>query len=204
MPFVYDLNQPIDFGIFNNNVYADTNVLADLYYDKRSLIKNTEQSKWEPYHQFISAYWSANLHLHIIPCILFEMFNVFLKYDMNVYNKEQKRGNKFNNPKDFREIEAFMQERKDRYNLIMKQIYTNELIKIAPVTITDFDVISYIDQLNLHSMDSNDYILTTTAKDNFILTDDRDYASQVVSSNLITGNPNLISKALSLGFSLGN
>ncbi len=206
MPRVFDIRKPITHSFENFIVFADTNAIVDLFYDKSSYVANAKVQEKAPYHAFIGDLWENGITLHIPATVVMEMYGIFQKYDMSIYNKNHPTGQKAPDIKTFR---SQLQDRSDckrRYTLITQQLTQNSHIAIEPVNTSSSDLFSFVSNMDTHAMDSNDFILSSMlpARNGLILTDDKDFSVPNVSYDIATKNPVLIDSALRNGYILAN
>lgn len=203
MPLIYSLSNPIDLQKITKKIYADTNAIVDLYYPNAALVPNNSTQGKQPYHMFIRNIFQSHKLLYITSSTLLEMENVFVKFDHKIYNAQNPP---VRDTKAFRRIPSEMQKRKISYSQYYSQIFGNSMIKCIEVTITNDNVTNYLNGLDVHCLDGNDYILACHCnKENaIIITDDCDFASSIVNCDIITNNQSLVQKALSVGFTLAN
>ena len=187
-------------------VFADTNAIVDLFYDQGGLIPNSRVSDKAPYHAFIGALWTSGKNLHISALVVMEMYGVFQKYDKHIFNSSRPKGSKVDDIKVFRSQFQDRADCKRRYGLITQQLATNPHIVIEPVALSDGEIVSYVDKMDIHTMDTNDYILTTmlSTENQVILTDDGDFCFPNAAYDIATNNRKLINMALSIGYTMAN
>lgn len=204
MPLVYSLSNTIDLSKLNKKIYVDTNAIADLYYPNASYVPNSNSASKQPYHIFIRDLFSANKVVHITTQTLLEMEHVFLKFDYRIY-QAQNKGTSIS-LKDFRAIPSEMSKRKVAYSQYYGQIFGNKMINCVDTCTTQEHVTNYLNSLDSQSLDANDYLLLRCCQDDdgILITDDCDFATSIATCDIITNNSQLITKATTLGFTLGN
>ena len=205
MPLIYDLAKPIQWSALEKPVYADTNVISPIFYDRSGSVPNqTRMQALQPYQSAISDMFSNGVQLHVPSIVLMEMCNVFLKWDIKIYNFNKIKGHRIDNPKDFRELASEQLSRKQRYSLIFKQLNTASTIELHDMEIHCSDAVAYTNTADSHSLDTNDYMITqfVSSQNGILLTDDHDFACSITGCDLITINPRLIMEATQAGFSL--
>lgn len=205
MAYLYNLAYPIDWESITKPVYADTNVIVDMYYPNSGLIQNPTASAYQVYHQFIRQMFQNKMKLHIASHVLLEMEIQFTKYDYNLYNIQHPMG-KIGKPKEYRNLPTEQCRRKQIYGQVFEQIMGNEEIICSETKIPCAFVQSFIASLDKQAMDPNDFILAEICKSEnaMLLTNDKDFATPVVQCDLITNNQDLIAQGLVQGFVLAN
>ena len=158
MAYLYNLANPVDWESITKPIYADTNVILDMYYPNSGLIPNPTAHIYQTYHQFIREMFLKRIKLHITAHVLLEMENLFVKNDMKVYNSQHPMG-KMSNHKEFRHEPTQLSSRKQIYGQVFQQIFGNEEIVCGDTKITSTIVQSFIASLDKQTMDPNDYIL---------------------------------------------
>lgn len=207
MPIVYDLNKPLELSkLADKRIFADTNVIADMFYDRSSLVSNSRAAALAVYHRFITQMLDHEIPLHITAQVLMETQSVFMKYDRTIYNHSHPKGQRYDHPKDYRADPNEMQARKPRYRLMLDQITNMGLIRVDDSEVTMDSVRGYISTMDLQSLDSNDYVLLTQCDNDkyAIITDDKDFGTSIAKCDLITGSLSLIEIAKTCGYQEGN
>lgn len=206
MPTVYDIRNPINWKEIDKAIFVDTNVVCPIYYDRSALVQTPMANTSANYQQAILNILNNGLHIHISSIVMMEMSRVFMKWDMQIYNKMNPGATSAKNIKVYRRIASEMQSRKQRYSMIYAQLKSAPEIEIHDTLLSCDDVCGYFDTMDSHSMDTNDYLIGQLTQNNnaALLTDDGDYGNTVVGIDLITGNQQLISDLLSLGYNLAN
>ena len=200
MPFVYNFSQKFDSEKVPSPILLDTNVLADLYYDRNGIIQNNSMESLLPYHQVIRACLSNKHPLYISAHNILELFHIFLRHDHEIYNKISKQNCSI---KVYRAISSEKQARASRYQLILDQIRSSGIL-ITGLSLEEQIVNEFVQALDKNTMDANDFLLANLAleKDYAVLTDDGDYASEHPQCNIITINQQLLSAAQTLHYQI--
>ena len=205
MPLIYNIANPIQWSVLGKPVYADTNVISPIFYDRSGSVPDQGRMlALQPYYTAIADMFSNGVQLHLSSIVLMELCNVFLKWDRKIYNYSKPKGQKVDDPKAFRELLSEKQSRKARYSLILSQINSASCFKLHEIVIHPLDAIAYAYTIDRHSMDTNDYILSqfVASQNGILLTDDHDFSSAPTGCDLMTNNPRLVSEAVQAGFAL--
>lgn len=201
MPNVYDLSKPVDWGNIKGKIYADTNIISPIYYDQAAAVPNQiNLPVSRVYQQALRNMFAIGLQLHVSSIVIFEMINLFIKWDHKIYNMTQ--GNRIGDLKQYRELQSEMNSRSIRYPLIYQQICATSNIIIEDTTIYAKDIPTYINTMGCQSMDPNDFVIVkmTELSKATLITDDHDYGSQIINCDIMTRNQTLINKCIQFGY----
>lgn len=205
MAVIYDLTRPIDWNSISNKIFADTNIISPIFYDQAGAVPNQiGMIQSCIYQQALSDMFAKGIQLHISSIVILEMINLFMKWDLKIYNRTQT--NKIGELKKYRELQSEMNSRSIRYPLIYKQICSTTNIVIEDTFICAKDIDTYINSLKSQSMDPNDFVISSSSKSSnaILMTDDHDYGTANNICGLMTQNQDLINKCIQFGFTLMN
>lgn len=201
MPLVYDIRNQQNVASLEKPIFADTNVLFNIFYDQMALVRNPACEAKRAYRQAIASMLGAEKPLHLFSLVLAELENVFVKNDLAIFNRASSEKMDL---KPFRAFPAEMSARQKRYDMIFRQIKANPLFPCLDVPFSCNAVFQFVESLDKQAMDTNDFVIASLCaqQNGVLMTDDKDYASSVTPCDLMTCNPQLLSAAQANGFSL--
>ena len=205
MPIIYDLSKPVEWNKIKEKVYADTNIISPIYYDQAAAVPNQiNMAVSRIYQQALSNMFAEGIQLYVSSVVILEMINLFIKWDLKIYNRTQ--ANRIGELKKYRELPSEMNSRGVRYPLIYQQISSATNIVIDETRISANELALYINSLGTQSMDPNDYAIIRSAKASnaILMTNDHDYGSPISDCDIMTQNQDLINKCIHCGYVLAN
>ncbi len=202
MPVIYDANRTIDVQAISSPIFADTNVVAKIFFDKNGLVATppSRLAELSIYQNLIVDMISKAVPLHLTSYTLMELQNVFMRWDHDIYKSmTHSRSIKL---KQYRRLPSSMADRKARYPLMFSQIQQTATCHDSSITAADLN--RYVDSMDTQVLDPTDFGIADQVRTahGILITDDGDFDGS--GCDLITRNPDLIRNALSNGYTQQN
>lgn len=198
MPVIYDADKPIDLAAITSPIFADTNVVANMFYDNINSVSSIPQSRRNElmvYQRLIVNMRSQAVPLFLTALSLAELQSLFVRRDHEIYVRSTGTSIKL---KAYRRLADSIADRKARYPLMFAQILSTATCYDSTVTVDD--IRRFVDSMDVQVLDPTDFCIADQVKaaHGILMTDDGDFDGS--GCDLITRNPQLISHALANGY----
>ena len=172
MPLVYDIRNQQNVASLEKPIFADTNVLFNIFYDQIALVRN-----------------------------LAELENVFVKNDLAIFNRASSEKMDLKPFRAFPAEMSARQKRYDMIFRQIKANPLFPCLDVPFSCNAVFQFVESLDKQAMDTNDFVIASLCAQ-QNGILMTDDKDYASSVTPCDLMTCNPQLLSAAQANGFSL--